>query len=1603
MLETTDNGFQRALDYIRDVSDSRFEQGKLFERMMKVFFQEDPIYKERFSKVWLWDEWASEQGGTRGDLGIDLVAEEREGGYCAIQCKCYSDTTAIQKRHIDSFIAESNRTPYTSRIIVDTGKKWGVNALKAIEGLNPECQVIHHSDLAHSQFQWPDLSRQKPEELKRQAPYTLREHQTEAFDDVIRGFEESDRGKLIMACGTGKTFTALRIAEKLAGLGGSVLYLVPSISLLSQTMREWAEQKSIPHRYIGICSDRHAGRTDEDASMQELEIPVTTNLTDIMASLHRTSNDKMTVVFCTYQSLPKIENAQNPNLQDPDSLLTPKQLSMSKVAPFDLIICDEAHRTTGVDKPGDKTSPFILVHDKERIHAKKRLYMTATARLYTEGVKAKAARVARGIFSMDDEDIYGPEFHHLTFYKAVDNDLLSDFKVVILAVSEGYTTPNTGTPLDIPISRATQIFGCWKALQDPEKWSTLQNSKDDSFQKETKPLTRAIAFTRTIKTSEEISKNWNKIIDDTLQRLPDDEMSLTKFRCETKHVDGKTHAFERKNRIEWLKGDNDDNDAVCRILSNAKCLSEGIDVPALDAVLFIDEKKSVIEIVQAVGRVMRKTPEKKYGYVVLPIAIPEDADINYVLDNTDRFSTAWSVLRALRSHDERFNAEINRIDMNTAPSDRIIFGRVAPDDDGRVWQLSLFDQETLAKVIYPKIVEKCGDREYWETWAKDVAAIFKTLVASLKKLLDNPENEFLREWFSSFHAELRKVTNNTITRDNAIEMVAQHIITYPVFDALFENYNFSQYNPVARALNELVTNFAEFGFKEETKGLRDFYESVRLRASGIDNSKGRQRVLMELYQKFFVTALKKESKKLGIAYTPVALIDFILQSVDEILQKEFNCCLSDKGVNILDPFIGTGTSMVRLLESGLIRPEDLVRKYREELYASEILLLAYYIAAVNIEEAFRLRCKDYTYEPFDGIILADTFNLNKEREPSLFEELWMKRNNERVEVQQQIGMKVVVSNPPWSAGQKDASDNNQNVVYPELRESIKETYVAHSTMRNKNNLYNTYKQAIRWASDRIEEEGIIAYVTPASWIDGLADAGVRACLAKEFTSIYVLNLRGDARGSRNNNSEGEVVFENNATRQPVAIMFLIKNPDAKHEECNIQYREIGDNLKREEKLKALNEARSIYGFNDWQTIIPDKHNDWINQRSEEYEKFYPLGTDGAKAGKADDAIFNLYSSGVKTGRDSYSYNFSRDVCEQNGLRMTRNYLSALSELEATLRETPKLTLEAKVAEIASHHASNLKWDRELRNHLKRKKETKFSEDHIRKAMYRPFVATNCYANYTFIQMKYQMDRIFPESDSENRVICVPSVGNKKPFSVLMTDIVPDLGFISACQCFPRWRYEIVDSGYERRDNISDTALRDFRKHYRDQTITKDAIFNYVYGILHASSYRKQFANDLSKELPRIPFAPNFHTFAEAGERLAKLHLNYETGEEYEDIKVHTVTPNLFSQSFLKMPENYQLRPKAMRFEGQQKLYINDKVYIDGIPEAAHSYIVNDRTPLEWFIDRYKIVEDKGIVNDPNDWFENARDIVTAIKRIVYVSVETTKILEALPSVVMPRS
>ena len=1643
MPESTmvDRGFQSILDYIDERSSSPYRKGELFEKVMRQYFLADPIYKDSFSDVYLWNEWAALKGLEGTDTGIDLVAQERTGGYCAIQCKCYGPNTRIQKPHIDSFItasaiewstAEGARERFTSRIIVDTGKDWGQNALNTINRVVPRCHVKSFADLASRPIDWPDLALEVPEQLHyRHEPFNLRLHQREALNDVVEGFRESDRGKMIMACGTGKTFTALKIAEEVAGIGGRVLYLVPSLGLFSQAMREWAEQRDISHRYIGICSDTHAGQKTEDAAIYELEIPPTTDPVAISEVLQKTESDAMTVVFCTYHSLPLVEMAQDQGAPE-----------------FDLVFCDEAHRTTGVDSPGDKTSPFVLIHDGERIRSKKRLYMTATPRLYTAGAKAKASHHNLDVFSMD-EPAYGDEFHRLPFSIAVERNLLSDYKVAIFTIYE----PDAEAALqeyvaaggtEINITDVTKFVGCWRALQNPE-------GKADGDEP-IKPLTRAIAFNNTIANSKRLDDHWNEVIESALQQMPEDQRPVD-FRCETAHVDGTHNAFERKTKIDWLKGGNA---GECRILSNARCLSEGIDVPALDAVLFMTPRNSHVDIVQAVGRVMRKAPHKTNGYIILPVAIPPGTDPADALDNNERFASVWSVLNALRSHDDRLDAEINKIDLNNAHNGRILIpgagGNGDNEDEQALQQLIRFGLVDIPpQDIYAKIVERCGDRRYWESWAKDVADIFNRVVSRIENLLDNPDNDTLHEWFESFHDELIKTINASITQGNAIDMMAQHILTRPVFEALFEGYDFASGNPVSVALDSLWRDFGEFGLEEETRDLKGFYESVQTRAQGIDNSEGRQTVLAELYQKFFKTATKKDADRLGIVYTPVEVVDFILHSADDVLQEEFGRSFSDEGVHIIDPFVGAGTFLARLLQLDLIKDADLERKYSDELHANEIVLLAYYIAAVNIEEVFRgRRGADKGYAPFKGIVLTDTFNLNKRgEEATLFPKEWLPDNNERAERQQNLPIQVIVGNPPWRPGQKSSADDNPNVDYPELEGRVRETYAARAKVKLKKGLYDRYKMAIRWASDRIGEQGVIAFVTNGSWIDGNVDSGIRACLVEEFSSVYVLNLRGNARTSgERRRSEGDNVFDQ-GSRAPVAITLLVKNPDAEHDGCCILYRDIGDYLKQEEKLEILRDAESISGISDWEEITPDEHYDWIRQRDPAFEKFYPMGSKEETGDEANDAIFGLYSQGLNTSRDPYIYNFSRDACAENARRMTEDYLAALEEMVqrqlSVLDEQPdmrrqfdravrnairtqpeqteveairsqllvfsrqkdlKESFDRAVEEGVRRHSSNLKWDENLKDNLKRQKKVQFDDAYIRKAAYRPFVPTNCYADYIFVARKYQMDRIFPDGSSENTVICVTGKGSTKLFSALITDTIPDLSFHDKSQCFPRYLYpelsnpqdEFEFAGIEpesnRIDNISDTALNTFLYRYSDSTITKDMIFDYVYGLLHAPGYRERFANDLSRALPRIPFAPDFHAFAEAGKALAGLHLGYETCERYP-LEV------IFAGDGDAQPHHFRLTENKMVFVGGAKtiLKINDFVSLSGIPEEAHRYVVNGRTPLEWFIDRYQIKQDSesGILNDPNGWFADPRDLVTAIKRIVYVSVESTRIIERLPS------
>ena len=1110
-------------------------------------------------------------------------------------------------------------------------------------------------------------------------------------------------------------------------------------------------------------------------------------------------------------------------------------------------------------------------------------------------------------------------------------------------------------------------------------------------------MRRAIAFSNSIRASERLTEYWDDIIEEATSRLPE-PMRAAVTPSVVHHVDGKSHALKRKEELEWLRAPNDpETPNECRILSNARCLSEGIDVPALDAVVFMEPRNSQVEVVQAVGRAMRDAEGKTHSLIVLTVAIPAGVDPKRALDDNKRFANVWAVLRALRSHDDRFDAEINKIDLNERAPDRIrIFtpgGDTTPGSGtAEQTRLPFPPLDIPPDAFYAKIVDKCGDRRYWETWAVDVADLCTRLVARIASLLDDPKNDGLREWFDDFHGELKTSINDAIDREDVIYMMAQHILTRPVFEALFEQYDFAGENPVSKAMDSLRRDFGEFGLENETRDLERFYESVRARARDIDNSAGRQKVLMELYEKFFATAMKKDAERLGVVYTPTEVVDFILRSANDVLKDEFGRTLSDKDVHILDPFTGTGIFLVRLMLTELIKTRDLARKYRHEMHANELILLAYYIAAIHIEEAYHGRAGG-AYEPFGGIVLTDTFNLHTKQQGFPME--WLPDNSERAERQQKLPIQVIVGNPPYSIGQKSISDNNPNVDYPELEGRITETYAARSLATNKKSLYDSYKMAIRWASDRIHEQGVIAFVTNGSYLYGLADTGLRACLADDFTSIYVLNLRGNAYTSgQRRRIEGDNVF-GQGSRTTVAITILVKNPSATNKDCRIRYRDIGDYLTREQKLAFLSDAKSIDGITDWIDITPDQNNDWINQSDETFQNLLPIGTKEAKAGKTDESIFKLYSLGYLTGRDAYAYSFSRKACAENSRRMTDQYTQALTDHA----ENPQHTID----KIADRHSSDTRWDRELKRRLKQKTNVTYSVDNIKKAAYRPFVKQHLYADEKFSKAPGKMRNIFPSPDCANRAIYTSGTSTTRPFSILMVDTMPDLHLVEFGQCFPRYRFEqpaknqpsLLDyaPGLRRIDNITDATLKRFRKHYDDPRITKDAIFEYVYGVLHAPEYRERFADDLRKSLPRIPYAADFWPFAKAGAELSKLHIGYETCREYPlDID----TPN----GAELRPEHCRLGHRKMKLSDDgTALRVNDHLSLSGIPPEAHEYMVNGRTPLGWLIDRYHIKQDKhsGIVNDPNEWFDAPCDLIGTICRIVHVSVETARIVAALPN------
>lgn len=1540
------------------------DRGTAFEKLAIAYLKNEPAYKNKYSDVWMLNEVPEKYGISKQDTGVDIVAKDRvTGNLTAIQAKYYKGK--VGKDKINSFIAESSKDYYTDGIIISSTDDWNRNAKKATEGLSKEISIIGLSQLQNANFNWQLFDFNSYDSNLNRKQKKLRDYQKEAVKNSLKYFKKNSRGKLIMAPGTGKTFTSLKIAEALMTKSDkntfNVLYLVPSIQLLSQTLFNWNSDKSdnISMVSFSVVSDKKATKKKngkDDLSAKDVGFPATTNVDKLMAnyeSIQQNSKKTMTVVFSTYQSIDVISEAQKQGYPE-----------------FDLIISDEAHRTTGASQMGD-ASVFTKVHDNSFVKGKLRLYQTATPKVYGPEAKKKADNNSMVISSMDDESKYGSEIFRLGFGDAVSRGYLTDYKVSVLAVSESYINKNMQKVMasdtnELNTSDIGKIIGVWNAMV---KRNGISGEITGA------PMKRAIAFTDTIKHSKQIAEEFNYVINDYLGSQAEDSFSV-----DVHHVDGGLNALQKKTQLDWLASDIADNEA--RVLSNVRFLTEGIDVPNLDAVIFLSPKKSQVDIVQAVGRIMRKFEGKEYGYIILPVVIDTNADPADVLDNNDKYKEVWQVLNALRSTDERFEAEINKLELNKKKSGRIsIIGtNSSPDEpitekkskdiengEGKQpvqLEMDLEEMSGLEQAFYGRIVKKVGDRHYLEDWSKKVAEIAKRHITKINDLIGSKAEA--KKAFDVFLTSLQHNINSSVDKNQAIEMIAQHLITQPIFEVLFEGYSFVKDNPVSRAMNDVVSEFSVFGFDKEQKELAEFYKSVKLRASGIDNAEAKQKIIVTLYDKFFRTGFKETTEQLGIVFTPVEVVDFIIKSVDYVLNKYFDKRLSSKSVHILDPFTGTGTFMTRTLQylkeqmdRGEITFEDIQRKYNNELHANEIILLSYYIASINIEAVFdEVNGINQGYQPFEGIVLTDTFE-STEREDSFEDEL-LGENNERLKKQQKQPITVIMSNPPYSVGQKNANDNNQNMHYAHLEKNIQKTYVKNSSSNLSKSMYDSYIKAFRWATDRIKDNGVVSFITNSGYIDKGSLDGFRKSIFEEFNFLYVFNLRGAITGKSGKSAkkEGQNIFD---IKTGVSIIVMVKNGSKNHE---IYYYDIGDYLNKKQKLGIIHKLGSIENIK-WNRIIPDKNNDWINQRDPNYQNYINIVG-------SDKSTFLYNGPGVSTSRDMWVSGFSKEKTIKNTEYMVANYNNLLKN---------------KKSDVPEIDDKKVKWSDQLKKMYERGEEIELDQNNVVLEMYRPFTKKWLFYDRQVIE---RPGKFYSKWGSQNLALITTGRGLRNNFSTFVTNKIPCMDLLEKAQAFLYYDNSYSEQLFSNENNINQL--------FADRIgLSLEDTFAYIYGLLNSEEYQTKYINDLKKDLPHIPIVKNKEEYVEVGKKLIDLHLNYEEVPVFKDVSI-------------KIKDNPSYKIEKMRFgkvknvetgkyeKDRSTIIFNTDITIKNIPEKAYEYIVNGRSAIEWIMDQYRIKKDNksGIIDDPNDFSDDPKYIFNLLLRIINVSVQTVDLINSLP-------
>ena len=1613
------NCFNFILDELRGKGSTTSERGTLFERFCLKILRTSPFFIDDVKQAWRWDSFPG--NGGRHDNGIDIVVLDRIGQFWAIQAKFYDCDSEIKKSDIDSFISASSREftyegktySFTNRYLFSTTEKVSRNAQELVTLFGPQ-------DLLECGIDWTKFTLDDIEDSMVALPKKrLKEHQKEALNDVLNGFKSNDRGRLIMACGTGKTFTSLKIVERyieennIPGANANILYLVPSIPLLSQTILEWKSQLSYSEGCdrFGICSDNTAGKTRRNLNADEITvnmpIPSTTDVTRISEQLNRLKKDihdrgRIHFFFSTYQSIDVIHELQ-------------EKCGFE----FDRAICDEAHRTIGAYKDEDDKTDFTKIHDNSFIRAKKRLYRTATEKIYSSVAKADAEEEGWSVFSMDDEKVFGPQFHYLSFGKAVSKGLLTDYRLIVLTVNKSNIAALKLSGLsDVNLNRASKIVGSLSALS---KLPPKENPEE--FAADPDPRKRVVAFCSTIKEADQVAQSY--------QKLPEKSCFGQEYRetqgyiiPKAKLITGEDNIDKKNRLLKWLRGQIEPN--TCHILTNARCLSEGVDVPALDAVLFMAKKKSQVDIIQAVGRVRRKFgagAEKKYGYIIIPVVIDDDSKTDITLSNSEDYKVVWQVVQALRSHDERLEAQINQIgqskklppsicQINAFVPPRSRKGNVpcsslrkdhgieGPDTDSPVEydipKLTIPSDEELKKqegLFSAQLVKHCGNRLYWEDWSKNIGDVTNNIALRIKAQIESEDKT--RSTFEKFRKGLCHLLNPSITEEDSINRLAEHIVTLPVLKSIFASNDLIDGNPVTKMRQKRVRKIN--GVEAEIESLKPFYDSVQLQTKDLTDAQGRQEVIRKLFDKFFQYALPKSADKFGIVYTPVEIVDFIIHSVENVMENEFHQKLTNPDVKILDPFTGTGTfiaELMRVLKECGATNEQLEYKYSHDIWCNEIRLLAYYISLINIEDTYNRLTSNY--KPFTHAVLTDTFEMSEhkpgeEYQGHLNEEEDFKEASEIAREEDKQNIRIIIGNPPYNAKATNANDNNQKNSYPALDKKIRSTYCETTGKANKSALFDSYVRAFRWASDRISDNGIVSFVSNGAYVDNIVFSGFRKSLLEEFNHVYVYNLRGNCRtsGELRRKEKGNVFGE--GSRTTICIIVLVKHQGQPFDGF-VHYKDIGDYLTREQKLQIIKDTHDISKIT-WESITPDNNNDWINLRDEKYNSFYLLGNKKCE----DPAIFNsFYSRGIATGKDTWQYNYSLNSLMQNN----KTYLTYYNS-QVKLWINDKDRASKVFRDCVGKDPKQIKWSNAL--YIKGARGMLISDTNdYRKIQYRPFVKKYVAFNEPLFYDFVKWGNIRPTRECENKFIVIPGIGNKRMFSTFICNEIADLQILTNAQCFPLFWYSkqkesrtLFDdsttsvSGYIKEDSISEEIVRKFQTRFADKSINAPSIFYYIYATLHSTGYKKKYENNFPKEMPRIPFLENFWKYSEIGKKLADLHLNYENAPAYVKVRIE------------KKCDDYRVdKIRFLSKDRKDTIIFNQNITISNIPLSAYDYVVNGRSPLEWVMDQYQysVDSDSGIIDDPNQYdpIKGGKYIFDLILSLITVSLETQKLIASLP-------